>query len=78
MQRLLDLIYVYKPKKSILHKNKNKIVSPKSVTKIQRLRACYNHVHTPPGFPLDYFDNFPVLKPCRKPTRIMYEKSIIN
>ena len=43
----------FKPKKSILHKNKNEIVSPKSITKIQRLRAGYNHVHIPPGFPPD-------------------------
>ena len=34
----------FKPKKSILHKNKNEIVSPKSITKIQRLRAGYKHV----------------------------------
>ena len=61
----------FKPKKSILHKNKNEIVSPKSITKIQRLRAGYNHVHIPPGFPPDYFDNFPLLKPCWKTTRIM-------
>ncbi len=34
----------FKPKKSILHKNKNEFVSPKSITKIQRLRAGYKHV----------------------------------
>ena len=34
----------FKPKKSILHKYKNKIVSPKSITKIRRLRAGYKHV----------------------------------
>ena len=34
----------FEPKKSILHKIKNKIVSPKSITKIQRLRAGYKHV----------------------------------
>ena len=34
----------FKTKKSILHKNENKIVSPKSITKIQRLRAGYKHV----------------------------------
>jgi hypothetical protein len=39
-----------------------KLYHPKSITKNQRLRAGYNHVHTPPGFPPDYFDNFPLLK----------------
>ena len=33
----------FKSKKSILHKNKNKIVSSKSITKFQRLRAGYKH-----------------------------------
>ena len=60
----------FKPKKSILHKNKNKIVSHKKITKIQRLRAGYKHVLFLPDYVLvpkqssNHARNLPVRELC--------------